>query len=155
MELSEISLDLNLIDNAIRYKFTDAPILSISIEESNDNIVILVATVSSLHHLKFAHPKEFSKGQDDMQSYSVFHGASTGQSTRDSNASRFYVINPISASSKFKHSCSSFYALETYYFPVSEIQINQFHMLHRAHSAKVDMKLTLRLPIKQMSSYIR
>lgn len=99
--MSEISLDLNLIDNAIRYKFTDAPILSISIVENNDNIVILVATVSSLHHLKFTHPKEFSKGRDDTQSFSVFHGACTGQSARDSNT---YVINPISASSKTIHS---------------------------------------------------
>lgn len=102
MELSEISLDLNLIDNAIRYKFTDAPILSISIDENNDNIVILVATVSSLHHLKFTHPKVFSKGRDETQSYSVFHGACTGQSARDANISLFYVINPISASSKMK-----------------------------------------------------
>lgn len=100
MELSEISLDLNLIDNAIRYKFTDAPILSISIDEINDSIIILVATVSSLHHLKFTHPKEFSKGRDETQSFSVFHSACSGQSARDSNTSLFYVINPISASSK-------------------------------------------------------
>lgn len=118
MELSEISLDLNLIDNAIRYKFTDAPILSISIEENNDNIIILVATVSSLHHLKFTHPKEFAKVRDDIQSYSVFHDACTGQSARDSNTSLFYVISPISASSKIKYIQTDLGELKAHYFPL-------------------------------------
>lgn len=101
MELSEISLNLNLIDNAIRYKFTDAPILAVSISECNENIVILVSTVSSLHLLKFTHPREFSKNQEEIQSYSVFHGACTGQTVRDPTASLYYVINQVSASSKY------------------------------------------------------
>lgn len=100
MELSEISLDLNLIDNTIRYKFTDAPILAVSIAESNDNIIILVSTVSSLHLLKFTHPRGFSKNHEEIQSFSVFHGACTGQTARDPTSSLYFVINEVSASSK-------------------------------------------------------
>lgn len=108
LELSEISLDLNLIDNAIRYKFTDAPILAVSIDEYNDNIVILVTTVSSLHLLKFTHPREFSKSLDELQSCSVFHGVCTGQTVREPTASLYFVINQISASSKLIPVCSQF-----------------------------------------------
>lgn len=100
LELSEISLDLNLVDNSIRYRFTDAPILAVSIAEANNNLIILVATVSSLHQLKFTHPREFSKGQDETQSYSVFHSACHGQTSRDATASLYYVINQLSVSSK-------------------------------------------------------
>lgn len=100
LELSEISLDLNLIDNAIRYKFTDAPILAVSVAEHNDSVIILVATVSSLHRLKFTHPREFSKIQEETQTYSVFHGACTGLTARESTASFYFIINQISASSK-------------------------------------------------------
>lgn len=102
MELSEISLDLNLIDNAIRYKFTDAPILAVSIAESNENIVVLVATVSSLHQLKFNQPREFGKSHEETQSFSVFHGIGTGQTIRDTTNSLYYVINQLSASSTLR-----------------------------------------------------
>lgn len=100
MELSEISLDLNLIDNAIRYRFTDAPILAVSIAESNDNIVVLVTTVSSLHQLKFSQPREFTKSHEETQSFSVFHGVCTGQTTRDPTTSLYYVINQLTTASK-------------------------------------------------------
>lgn len=99
LELSEVSLDLNLIDNAIRYKFTDAPILSVSIAEHNEKVIVLVATVSSVHYLKFAHPNRLQKNLDETQSYSVFHGACTGQTTRDPSSAYFHVINQSSAPS--------------------------------------------------------
>lgn len=100
LELSEVSLDLNLIDNAIRYKFTDAPILSVSIAEHNEKVIVLVATVSSVHFLKFSHPNRLQKNLDETQSYSVFHAACTGQSSRDSSASYFHAINQSTAPSK-------------------------------------------------------
>lgn len=100
LELSEVSLDLNLIDNWIRYKFTDAPILSVSIAEHNNKVIVLVATVSSIHTLKFAYPNRFQKNQDETQSFSVFHGACTGQTSRDPTASFFHVINQSTAPSE-------------------------------------------------------
>lgn len=100
-----MSLDLNLIDNWIRYKFTDAPILSVSIAEHNDKVFVLVATVSSIHNLKFSHPNRFQKNQDETQSFSVFHGACTGQTSRDPTASFFHVINQSTAPSESMTHC--------------------------------------------------
>lgn len=100
LDLSEISLDLNLVDNTIRYKFTDAPILGVSIHEHDDNIIVLVTTVSSLHQLKFTHPRELIKKHDDTQTFSVFHGICSGQTIRDATASLYHVINQVSTSSK-------------------------------------------------------
>lgn len=94
-------MDLNLIDNAIRYKFTDAPILAVSISETpDDNIVVLVATVSSVHQLKFSHPNRMQKNQDETHAYSVFHAVYSGQSSRDPTASLFHAIGHATGSSK-------------------------------------------------------
>lgn len=101
LDLSEISLDLNLVNNNLRYKFTDAPILAVSIAESQNNILVLVATVSSLHQLKFVSPQNYPKSHDDAQSFSIFHGA--GQHSRDPSASFYHVINQVSASSMSGH----------------------------------------------------
>lgn len=89
LELSEISLDVNLVNSNIRYKFTDSPVLAVSIFELTDNVVILVSTVSSIHYLKFNHPNRISKNHDDVQVFSIFHEA-VALSTRDS--SLYYVI---------------------------------------------------------------
>lgn len=57
LELSEHSLDINLTNNQVKYRFTDTPVLdSISIHETDDMVLILVATVSSVHKLSFPHP---------------------------------------------------------------------------------------------------
>jgi len=57
LEIAEQSLDINLLNNAIRYKFVDTPILNgISIHETNDNVVMLIPTVCSVHRLVFPHP---------------------------------------------------------------------------------------------------
>lgn len=45
---NQFFVDLSLYRIALSIKFTYAPILPKSIEESNDNIVILVATVSNV-----------------------------------------------------------------------------------------------------------
>lgn len=57
LELIEESLDMNLVGNRLRYRFTDTPILEgISIHETVNSVVILVATVSSVHCLSYKHP---------------------------------------------------------------------------------------------------
>lgn len=45
--------------NQLRYKFEDSPVLgdSISMYETKQNIVLLVATISSVHKIKFPRPK--------------------------------------------------------------------------------------------------
>lgn len=62
LELVEHSLDVNLVNCKVRYKFTDTPILDgISIHETVNSVIILVATVSSIHKLTFPHPDKIHK----------------------------------------------------------------------------------------------
>jgi len=57
LELVEHSLDINLVNCRVRYKFTDTPILDgISIHETVNSVIILIVTVSSVHKLSFSHP---------------------------------------------------------------------------------------------------
>ncbi|XP_064635378.1 nuclear pore complex protein Nup160-like isoform X2 [Lineus longissimus] len=84
LELVEQSMDTNLIGSCVRYRFQDTPILSgISIVESHSDVVILVATVSSVHRLLFSHPTRISTRTDPIQcadgertAWSIFHDAS-------------------------------------------------------------------------------
>lgn len=62
LELVEHSLDINLANCRVRYKFTDTPILDgISIHETINSVVILIVTVSSVHKLTFSHPDKIHK----------------------------------------------------------------------------------------------
>lgn len=46
----------------VKYHFQDTPILGgISIHENHGNVVILVATVASVHRLVFPHPNKLVK----------------------------------------------------------------------------------------------
>nr|CAH7729258.1 unnamed protein product [Callosobruchus chinensis] len=83
LELVEHSLDINLTNNRVRYKFTDTPILDgVSIHETHTNIVILVPTVCSVHSLVFPHPERFHKQDEllgthpDLAAPSIFSKAS-------------------------------------------------------------------------------
>nr|CAD7266209.1 unnamed protein product [Timema shepardi] len=74
LELVEHSLDLNLSGNTVRYKFQDTHILEgITIHETFNNVVILIATVSSVHRLLLPHPnrihKEVETNHPFFQSY--------------------------------------------------------------------------------------
>ncbi|CAL8125777.1 unnamed protein product [Orchesella dallaii] len=66
LELTEISMDHNLFDNQVRYVFQNAPIVGpITIHETDTNIVILVATVTSVHRFVFIHPKRMPELSTD------------------------------------------------------------------------------------------
>ncbi|XP_008559870.1 nuclear pore complex protein Nup160 homolog [Microplitis demolitor] len=96
LELVEHSFDINLINCKIRYKFTDTPILDgISIHETANSVIILVATVSSIHKLTFPHPDKIHKQEHllashpDLTIQSIFSEASA-QVARDPHS--FHVI---------------------------------------------------------------
>lgn len=62
LELVEQSLDVNLSNNRVKYRFVDTPILDgISIHETASNVIILVPTVCSVHRLVFPHPSKIHK----------------------------------------------------------------------------------------------
>ncbi|XP_041365360.1 nuclear pore complex protein Nup160-like [Gigantopelta aegis] len=83
LELVEQSLDVSLTANHIRYRFQDTPILDgVSIHELHNSVVVLVATVASVHRLVFPHPEEICRHESafsitsDSAALSVFHNAS-------------------------------------------------------------------------------
>jgi nuclear pore complex protein Nup160 len=66
LEISEISLDANLRNNNIRFKFTDSPVLTVGIFETERRIVILVGTVNSIHRFTLPHPRDLVQGDDSV-----------------------------------------------------------------------------------------
>lgn len=90
-------MDINLIDNHVRYKFADSPVLTVSIFETQVSVIILVVTVSSLHRLTFSHPCKLQQKME-TQSLSIFHETSAN-STRDT--SKFHVIGNLTATSMY------------------------------------------------------
>ncbi|XP_076237550.1 nuclear pore complex protein Nup160 [Calliopsis andreniformis] len=70
LELVEHSLDINLANCRVRYRFTDTPILDgISIHETVNSVIILVVTVSSVHKLLFPHPERIHKTDHSLSTY--------------------------------------------------------------------------------------
>lgn len=62
LELVEESLDLTLSGNLVRYRFQDTPILpKVTVHESHGSVVVLVATVASVHRLVFPHPNQLTR----------------------------------------------------------------------------------------------
>lgn len=100
LELTEVSLDVTLTDNHIRYKFAESPVLSVHITERGDFVVVLVTTVNSLHRLYFQHPEKLNRidGNSIYRSRSIFKDA-TVQDAKD--PASFFALGQHSASSEF------------------------------------------------------
>lgn len=97
LELVEHSLDVNLVGNNVRYKFQDTPVLEgLTIHETYSSVLVLVATVSSVHRLVFPHPDRINKQDQlfthhpDLSIASIF-AETTLNAAKD--PSTFYVIN--------------------------------------------------------------
>ena len=59
LELTEISLNYDLVGNRVEYRFIDTPLLpGITVHESWGSVVVLVPTVGSVHKLSFPHPNK-------------------------------------------------------------------------------------------------
>ena len=86
LELMETSLDWNLSGNRVKFRFQDTPLLSggVSVHETFHRVVVLVATVGSVHKLQFPHPNRLRKQdayrqteQEDNSIPSVFTEANS------------------------------------------------------------------------------
>lgn len=82
LELSEQSLDINLRQNHLRFKFAATAILSVSIFETYETITILAATITSVHRFDFQHPNQMAnKGKSAHASiFSSIDGEGSGGS---------------------------------------------------------------------------
>lgn len=111
LELVENSLDVNLANNKVRYKFTDTPLLDgITIYETVSSVIILIATVSSIHKFSFPHPdkihkqNQFNPTSVDFVLQSIFSEA-TIQNARDPHT--FHVIPTSNSTSSPAHAAAS------------------------------------------------
>ncbi|XP_037294626.1 nuclear pore complex protein Nup160 [Manduca sexta] len=111
IELSEASLDVNLSGANLRCKVAPGtpPLTSISVYErfSTHHVVVLAATVSSVHRLIFPHPMVLDRkstfGSLSSSSPSIFHDASA-----INNPNNYYILNQYSnAASGVAHTCAS------------------------------------------------
>ena len=60
LDLTETSLDHDLRGARVQYRFSGSPILShgVSVHETTNAVVVLVATVGSVHKMAFPHPRK-------------------------------------------------------------------------------------------------
>ncbi|XP_055957883.1 nuclear pore complex protein Nup160 [Patella vulgata] len=98
LELVEESLDVNLSGNYVRYRFHSTPILDgITVHEIDNHVVILVATVASVHRLVFPHPDKINKQDScfltNAPSPSIFYDVSFVNTTDSRN---MFLLNPSS-----------------------------------------------------------
>lgn len=94
LELSENSLDVNLKNKNLRLTFEESPILSVHISETQDNVIILVATISNIHRFQFIHPRRNIGLSGEQNENSIFSSI-TQESVKD--PSSFYPISNILA----------------------------------------------------------
>ncbi|XP_053606276.1 nuclear pore complex protein Nup160 homolog isoform X2 [Plodia interpunctella] len=111
IEISESSLDTNLTGSNLRCKVAPGtpPLSNIMAYErlSTREVVILAATVSSVHRLIFPHPESFDKkstfGSMSTSSPSIFHDTSSVNSPNN-----YFILNQYSnATTGVAHTCSS------------------------------------------------
>lgn len=95
LELVEHSLDVNVVGNQLRYKFEDSPVLgdSVSLYETKQSVVLLVATISSVHKVSFPRPKVIATRHEHVNS--IFSDAS-GAAESINNPACFHIINTAS-----------------------------------------------------------
>merc|ERR1719369_2597816 len=69
IEISEVSLNYNLVGSRVKFRFVDTPLLpGITVHESWGNVVLLVPTVGSVHKLSFPHPTKLEgRGVSDVE----------------------------------------------------------------------------------------
>lgn len=99
LEMVELSSEFILTNNQIRIKFTNAPIINtIRVIELNNSLLILIATLSSVHRISLPHPKIQVATQlvssKQFVANSVF-STITNQLLSDNRT--FYVLNGQSA----------------------------------------------------------
>ncbi|XP_043261086.1 nuclear pore complex protein Nup160 homolog [Colletes gigas] len=118
LELVEHSLDINLANCRVTYKFTDAPILDgISIHETANTVIILIVTVSSVHKLTFPHPERIYKNEHSLSTYkdlgvqSIFNDASAPNVNKTKEEPHmFHVItNAGTTNSPVPHAAASWF----------------------------------------------
>lgn len=117
LELSENSLDVDLRNKNLRMTFEQSPVLAVHINESEDNVTILVATISNIHRLQFVHPRRNIGVNGEQNDNSIFSTV-TQDSVKEPTS--FYTISNLLAQN-VPHSASCYLSptSEDAYFAVA------------------------------------
>lgn len=94
LELSENSLDVDLRNKNLRVTFEQSPILAVHIDESEDNVTILVVTISNIHRLQLIHPRRNIGINGEQNENSIFTSV-TQDSVKEPTS--FYTISNLLA----------------------------------------------------------
>ncbi|XP_053305363.1 nuclear pore complex protein Nup160 [Spea bombifrons] len=96
LELVEESLDINLLNNAIRLKILNCCILpgGVHVCETHSNMIIMIVTNQTVHRLTLSHPSRMYRGEiiTESQMQSIFTDIGKGSFGDPSNS---YVIPAI------------------------------------------------------------
>lgn len=97
IELNEVSTDMELQGNQLRVRLQNTPILEgISVNETQDEVIILLATIGSLHKLRFPHPRRLPVPSSDSSgrrtAQSIFHNFAI-DSLRDPR--NFHILSSV------------------------------------------------------------
>lgn len=110
IELVEVSLDVNLRGNHVRLRFQHTPVLQgVSFHETHDQVIILIATVSTIHKVCLPHPrkllgKDYLLQQANVILPSIFFDISLASLRDQSNC---FILNHASVGIPLPHtSCS-------------------------------------------------
>lgn len=146
LELSENSLDVNLRHKNLRVTFEESPILSVYINESEDNVTILVVTISNIHRLQFVHPRRTIGANGEQNENSIFSSV-TQESVKDPT-SFFTISNLLAQNVPHCASCYLSPTSEEAYFAVAHtnhlllFQMNCFN----GHTGVTELKNFQMLP---------
>lgn len=92
LELSEVSLDIDLRFRNLKIVFENSPVMAVHINETNDKIILLVSTVNNIHRLDIAHPRKMIGVNGEQSENSIFNLVSP-ESLKD--PSTFSTINNV------------------------------------------------------------
>ncbi|XP_029010164.1 nuclear pore complex protein Nup160 isoform X2 [Betta splendens] len=102
VQLVEQSLDTNLLNNAVKLRFTHCTVLpgGVHIQETLNNVVILISTNQSIHRLVLPHPSRMYRSElvTELQMQSIF--TDVGKlSLQDSPYGAIIPVGPIGSPS--------------------------------------------------------
>lgn len=117
LELSENSLDINLKNKNLRVTFEESPILSVHINESDDNVTILVVTITNIHRFLFIHPRKSIGANGEQNENSIFSGIT--QETAKDPTSYYTISNMLAQNVPHCASCYLSPTSEDAYFAVA------------------------------------
>ncbi|XP_055011189.1 nuclear pore complex protein Nup160 [Boleophthalmus pectinirostris] len=120
VQLVEMSLDMNLLNNAIKLKFSHCSVLpgGVAVQETLNNVIILVCTNQSVHRLVLPHPTRMYRSElvTELHMQSIFTDVGKLSLQEEPHSAPIpnavnYTSSPNSATCWISHTGEAHYAL--------------------------------------------